>query len=248
MHIHIHDTEATLGAAAAVEGIGCIRAAIERQGNARVVIATGTSQFAMLDTLVTADIDWARIELFHLDEYVGISPSHPASFRRYLRERVLDRLPRTGGFHAINGDSADLDVEINTLNQAISARPVDLCFAGIGENGHLAFNDPPADFVTEMPYIIVPLDEACRRQQVGEGWFDGIDAVPVRAVSMSIAQIMKSGQLILSVPGARKADAVRGSVEGPVSPLCPASIVQRHPAASLHLDTASAARLAPRTS
>ena len=243
MDIKLHDNEAELGAAAAGEGVASIHDAIEQRGEARIILATGTSQFTMLEALVAADVDWPKVQAFHLDEYVGIANTHRASFRRYLRERVLSRLPRLGGFDLIVGDSADLPAEVARLNTALSSQPVDVCFAGIGENAHLAFNDPPANFSTSAPYIVVQLDLACRKQQVAEGWFENVEAVPERAISMSISQIMKSKRLILSVPGHRKAEAVRNTVEGSVTPDHPASIVQTHSAVTLHLDRASAAGL-----
>lgn len=199
----------------------------------------------MFESLIGRDIEWSKVDIFHLDEYIGVDESHPASFRRYLRERVFSRLPEVGGFYAIEGDCADLEAELARINEAISSRMIDVCFAGIGENGHLAFNDPPADFSATEPYIIVELDRACRQQQVSEGWFGSIDQVPARAISMSIAQIMKSHTLLLSIPGQRKAAAVQQTVEGQVSPLCPASIVQTHPRATLYLDKASAGCLKP---
>jgi glucosamine-6-phosphate deaminase len=200
----------------------------------------------MLEHLVKADIDFSKVTAFHLDEYVGIAVTHKASFRRYLRERFADRLPGLGEIIYIDGDATDLDAEIARINRRIEVLDIDVCFAGIGENGHLAFNDPPADFETVAPYHVVTLDDACRRQQMGEGWFPSLDDVPLRAVSMSVRQILKSGTIILSAPDARKADAVRASVEGPVTPEVPASILQQHGNVTLHLDPPSAARLSSR--
>ncbi len=177
---------------------------------------------------------------FHLDEYIDLPETHPASFLRYLRERFLAHVPNIGALHFVDGNVADVPAELARLNSLIAAQPVDLVFAGIGENGHLAFNDPPADFDVEDALITVPLDEACRRQQWGEGWFPSLEAVPQRAITMTIRQIMRGRRLILSVPGARKAHAIREAVEGPVTPLCPASIVQRHPDCHLLLDPPAA--------
>jgi len=244
MKVLVHGDGETLGAAAADEGRRAIAEAIERSGRATIIVATGASQFATLDRLVQSDLDWSRVTAFHLDEYVGLPMSHPASFRRYLRERFVARLPALGEFVMVNGDASDLVGEVARLNARIVRESVDVCFAGIGENCHLAFNDPPADFETEAPYIVVELDEACRRQQMGEGWFDSLEAVPRRAISMGIRQIMKSRQIILSVPDQRKAEAVRNAVQQPVSPLFPASILQQHEATTLHLDPASASLLA----
>ncbi|MGB3337703.1 MAG: glucosamine-6-phosphate deaminase [Devosia sp.] len=244
MKILVHDNGDALGVAAAEQGRKAIADAIDRSGRASIIVATGASQFAMLDRLVAHDLDWSRVTAFHLDEYVGLPASHPASFRRYLRERFVERLPALGEFVMVDGDAQDLAGEVARLNARIAGETIDVCFAGIGENCHLAFNDPPADFVTEQPYIVVELDEACRRQQMGEGWFESLAAVPLRAISMSIGRIMKSRQIILSVPDRRKADAVKHAVQGQVSPLFPASILQQHPDATLHLDPPSASLLA----
>lgn len=241
--IRVHDDKVSLGAAAAREGAEGIRQALVERGSANVILATGASQFEMLDALVREEIDWSRITVFHLDEYVGLPVTHGASFRKYLRERVMDRLPVRPAFVEVVGDAPDPAAETVRLGELIAKHPIDVCFAGIGENGHLAFNDPPADFGTEAPYLVVNLDEACRRQQLGEGWFPTLDDVPRQAISMGVRQIMKSRQIVLSVPDARKAAAVAGAVDGPVTPMCPASILQQHPNTTLHLDRASAAGL-----
>ena len=235
-----------IGRVAAEIGSEAIRGAIDRQGNATIVVATGRSQFEVLARL-TADrsIDWRRVTAFHLDEYVGLPESHPASFRRYLRERFVEPLDGALTFHPVNGEGDPL-TEAERLGTLIRGQRIDVCFAGIGENCHLAFNDPPADFETDAPYIVVELDEACRRQQWGEGWFPSLHDVPTRAISMSIRQIMRSRLLIVSAPEARKAAAVRDTLAGPVTPEHPASIVQQHPAAVLLLDPASASLLEPR--
>lgn len=243
MDIRVHEDKVSLGRAAAEEGSRGIRQALAERGVANVILATGASQFEMLDALVGEDIDWSRVTIFHLDEYVGLPVTHGASFRKYLRERVMDRLPVKPAFVEVAGDAVDPVAETVRLGELIARHPVDVCFAGIGENGHLAFNDPPADFDTEAPYLVVNLDEACRRQQLGEGWFPTLDDVPRQAISMGVRQILKSRQIVLSVPDERKAEAVAGAVDGPVTPMCPASILQNHPHTTLHLDTASAARL-----
>jgi len=244
MRIDIVPDKATLGVRAAAQGAQAIRAALAVRGECTIVVATGASQFEMLDALVTEPgIGWSGVTAFHLDEYVGVSATHGASFRKYLRERFVDRLPPLRAFVPVNGDAADLRGEVDRLNGLLRGRTVDVCFAGIGENCHLAFNDPPADFSTEEPYIVVTLDEACRRQQMGEGWFASLDAVPETAVSMSIRQIVKSRALILSVPDERKAKAVKAAVEGPISPDFPASIVQQHGDCTLYLDPPSASLL-----
>jgi glucosamine-6-phosphate deaminase len=183
------------------------------------------------------------VTAFHLDEYIGMPITHPASFRKYLKERFVYRLPQPlAAFHYINGEG-DAEAECRRLAELIAARPVDVAFVGIGENGHLAFNDPPADFQTEEPYLVVNLDEACRRQQLGEGWFPTLEDVPQQAISMSIRQILKSDTILCSVPDARKAEAVRASLEGPVTPDVPASVLQRHADTTVYLDAASAALL-----
>lgn len=244
MDVMIAPDKVALGREAARIGGDALVSAIERNGEATIIVATGASQFEMLDALVArADIDWAKVTAFHLDEYVGLPVTHPASFRRYLQERFVSRVGTGLRFVPVEGDAVDPEQEAARLGELIGPREIDVCFAGIGENCHLAFNDPPADFETLAPYIVVALDEACRRQQMGEGWFPSLDAVPARAISMSVRQIMKSRLLVVSVPDARKADAVRDAVEGPVTPDHPASILQRHPACHLLLDPASASKL-----
>jgi len=243
MQVMVHGDGAALATAAADEGAEAIATAIAQKGRAVVVLATGASQFAVLERLVAKPIDWSKVTVFHLDEYIGLPETHPASFRGYLKERFVQKVPALGAFVPVEGDASDITAEITRLNAALGPLEVDVCFAGIGENCHLAFNDPPADFAVEDPFIIVELDEACRRQQLGEGWFPDLAAVPTTAVSMSIRQIMKAKAIVLSAPDARKAEAVKHAVDGPVSNLYPASILQEHPAATLHLDSASAARL-----
>jgi glucosamine-6-phosphate deaminase len=244
MQIVISETKAELGQRAAGRAGEIIRRAIAERGAASIVVATGASQFETLAELVAApDIDWHRVTAFHLDEYVGLSQSHPASFRRYLEERFVGRLPAPlRAFHAISGEG-DVAAECHRLNALMAGLAIDVALVGIGENGHLAFNDPPADFVTEDAYIMVNLDDACRSQQLGEGWFDSLQDVPQQAISMTIRQIMKSREIVCSVPDERKAAAVRASLQGPVSPLVPASILQHHPAATIYLDRASASTL-----
>lgn len=244
MKLQIHESADRLGAAAAEQGAAAIADAIDRSGKASIIVATGASQFAMLDRLVAQDIDWGRVTAFHLDEYVGLPATHPASFRGYLNQRFVGRVAGLKEFVAVDGDALDLAAELARLNGRLAGEAVDVCFAGIGENCHLAFNDPPADFLTESPYLVVELDQACRRQQLGEGWFESLDAVPRRAISMSIRQIMKSLKIVLSVPDRRKAEAVRQAVREPVSSIYPASVLHQHGDATLHLDRASASLLA----
>ena len=243
MDIHVHDDGAALGRAAGREAAAALRAAVAGKGKATYVVATGASQFATLDALVAEEIPWERIEIFHLDEYAGLADTHPASFRRYLRERLLDRLPRPPiAFHGIDA-SRDAAAECRRLAALVPSGTFDVATIGIGENGHLAFNDPPADFDTRAPYIVVGLDEACRRQQVGEGWFAGLADVPTEAISMAVRRILATDRIVCSVPDARKAAAVRDAVTGPLAPACPASILRTHGACSLHLDAAAASLL-----
>lgn len=244
MHIAIHEDRPALGRAAAAEAAAAIRDACRSRGHANVVIATGASQFEVLSELrAAADIPWSRITLFHLDEYVGLPADHPASFRRYLHERFVDLLPLPpAAFHEVDG-SVDPQAECRRLAGLVPAGDFDVGLIGIGENGHVAFNDPPADFETRDPYLVVALDEGCRRQQVGEGWFPTLSDVPTHAISMSIRRIMVATTIICSVPDERKAVAVRDTVEGPVRPTVPASILQRHADCRLHVDRAAASRL-----
>lgn len=244
MRLRIFNTRSEAGRAAAEDGVQILRGALDERGEANIIVATGASQFEVLEALAAAPgVDWGRVTIFHLDEYVGLPVTHPASFRRYLQERFVGKLPvppRT--FHQINGEG-DCALECERLNGLIRSAPIVVAFVGIGENGHLAFNDPPADFETETPYLIVELDEACRRQQLGEGWFPTLEDVPKRAISMSVRQILKANAIVCTVPDARKAQAVKGTVEGPVTPDVPASILQRHPNATLYLDQPSASLL-----
>jgi glucosamine-6-phosphate deaminase len=234
-------------AKAAGEQAGAIlRQTIKAQGKARLIAATGASQFEFLDVLTgLPGIDWQKVEMFHLDEYIGLPASHPASFRRFLRERLIQKAGITEYF-LLDGEQDSADV-IRRTGQALLSAPIDLAFVGIGENGHLAFNDPPADFETEEPYIVVTLDEACRRQQLGEGWFATLADVPRRAISMSVRQILKAKKILCIVPDTRKAEAVKACFEGEINPLAPASILRTHPNTTVYLDVHSAALLHPAT-
>jgi glucosamine-6-phosphate deaminase len=244
MRVDISRTKDELGRKAAAAGAEVIRRRLDERGEANVILATGASQFEMLAALVAAPgIDWSKVAFFHLDEYVNMPITHPASFRKYLKERFVDRLPAPPrAFHYIDAEG-DCRGECRRLNGLIGGERIDAAFIGIGENGHLAFNDPPADFTTEEPYIVVELDEACRKQQFGEGWFPALDDVPRQAISMSVRQIMKSQVIVCSVPDERKAKAVARAVEGPVTPEVPASILQEHPAATIYLDEPAASQL-----
>ena len=241
MEIIISETKEELGGQAAEQGARLINEAIAQNGKANVIVATGASQFEMLNELVKQDVDWSKVTAFHLDEYIGLPVTHPASFRKYLKERFVDKV-NIKEFHYVNGEN-DPQAECDRLGEIIKKHPIDVAFIGIGENSHLAFNDPPADFDVEDPYIVVELNEACKKQQMGEGWFATIDDVPDKAISMSIKQIMKSKNIICSVPDERKAWAVQKAVKGEVTNMIPASILKKHDKTWLFLDNGSASLL-----
>jgi glucosamine-6-phosphate deaminase len=248
VRIRILKDSEELGVAAAAEGAKAIREALKERGTARIILATGASQFDMLGALVSErGISWPDVECFHLDEYVGIPATHPASFRRYLLERFVNRLPEGVKSFRFLDTERPLDELRQEVGAAVAAAPIDVAFIGIGENAHLAFNDPPADFETEEPYLVVELDEACRRQQQGEGWFPKLEDVPKQAVSMSVRQILKANKIVCSVPDERKARAVRESLEEEVDPRVPASILRTHDDVTLFLDRESASQLARET-
>jgi glucosamine-6-phosphate deaminase len=230
---------------AAEDAARVLRAAVEARGEANVMLATGNSQLVFLDELVLMPgIAWERVRAFHMDEYVGLAPSHPASFQRYMRERVAARAPFLE-FHYLTGDAPDPQAEADRYAALLGAHPLDLCCAGIGENGHLAFNDPPvADFDDPLDVKIVALEPVSRRQQVGEGHFAAIDDVPTHALTVTIPALLRAGRVLVIVPEARKADPVHDALYGPVSTACPASVLRRHANATLFLDDASSARLA----
>lgn len=245
MILKVFDDKVSLGQAAAEQASAAIQRAIQDHGKARVIAATAASQLEFLNALTQAqDIDWQRVELFHLDEYIGLPITHPGSFRKMLVEQIV---AKTGikDYHLLDGDVADPSAVVREVGKQLAAAPVDIAFLGIGENGHIAFNDPPADFETEDPYIIVNLDEACRQQQVGEAWFADISQVPTRAISMSARQILKAREILAVVPDKRKAQAVKACFEGEISPMAPASILRRHPNATVYLDLNSASLLGP---
>lgn len=238
MKITITETDQELGRLSGKAAADIIREAIADKGHANVILATGTSQFETLNQLLLEDIDWSKVIMFHLDEYLGLPITHPASFRKYLKERFLEKVGPLKEVYLINGE-VDPKEELKRLGDAISKYPIDIAFVGIGENGHLAFNDPPADFETEQPYIVVNLDEPCRIQQMNEGWFGSLEEVPQQAISMSIRQIMKTKHIICSVPDERKALAVKNTLEQPVSNLYPASILKTHPSCLFFFDANS---------
>jgi glucosamine-6-phosphate deaminase len=243
MEINVRKNPSDLGKSAGRAAAELIRGAIADKGYANIILATGTSQFETLNRLIAEqDIDWSKVTMFHLDEYIGLPITAKASFRKYLKERFLDKVPALKAAYLVNGEN-NPEAECKRLGDLISSHPIDVALVGIGENGHLAFNDPPADFDTEQPYLIVELDEKCRQQQFNEGWFNSPEEVPKRAISMSVKQILKSKHIICSVPDSRKALAVKNSLEQSVDNRYPASILQVHPNCSFYLDEAAASLL-----
>lgn len=242
MKIIVTNNPTELGKSAGQAAAQLIRNAIEKNGHANIILATGTSQFETLNQLIKEDIDWSKVVMFHLDEYIGLPESSPASFRKYLKERFLEKVPSLKESHLVNGETNPL-IECKLLSEIIERNPIDVALVGIGENGHLGFNDPPADFETDQPFIVVELEEKCRKQQFGEGWFKTIEDVPHQAITMSIKQILKTKHIICSVPDSRKAIAVRDCLEQPVSNLFPASILQLHKDCICFLDRSSSALL-----
>jgi glucosamine-6-phosphate deaminase len=244
MKLKIYEDKQSLSQAAAEQAATAIRKAIVDHGQARIVAATAASQINFLDALTQkTGIDWARVEVFHLDEYVGLPITHPGSFRKMLLEQLIHKTG-VNKYHLLDGDGNLADV-LHRCGQAVASAPIDIAFLGVGENGHLAFNDPPADFDIEDPYLIVDLDEDCRRQQVGEAWFSDISQVPGQAISMSVRQILKAKELLAVVPDTRKAQAVKACFEGEMSAMAPASILRTHPNATIYLDKNSASLLSP---
>lgn len=242
MRLQVFEEGKSLAKAAAAQAAAAIRRAILDHGKARIIGASAASQFQFLEELTgTPGIDWKRVELFHLDEYIGLPMTHPASFCKFLQDRLI---AKTGiiNYHLLDGERDPAEV-IRRAKEAIRGAPIDVAFVGIGENGHLAFNDPPADFETDEPYLVVTLDEACRRQQVGEGWFPNLEAVPKRAISMSVRQVLKAKEILAVVPGPKKAQAIKACFDGPISPTAPSSILRTHPNATIYLDRESAALL-----
>lgn len=243
MLIRVFEDKKTLGQAAADQAANAIRRAIAERGDARIIAATAASQLEFLDALTKAPgIDWKNVEAFHLDEYIGLPSTHPGSFRKMLMEQLVNKTGITR-YHLLDGDAADPAAVVREAGKQLASAPIDIAFLGIGENGHIAFNDPPADFQTEQPYIIVNLDEPCRQQQVGEAWFADISQVPKQAISMSARQILKAKEILAVVPDKRKAQAIKACFEGEISPMAPASILRRHPNATIYLDTNSASLL-----
>src|SRR3954453_7179944 len=245
MLLRVFPDKSSLSQAAAEQAATAIRSAFATQGHSRIVAATAASQIEFLDALTKAPgIDWQKVEAFHLDEYIGLPISHPGSFRKMLLEQLISKTG-VSNYHLLGGDAANVEQIVQQVGTELARAPIDIAFLGIGENGHIAFNDPPADFDTEEPYIIVNLDEPCRQQQVGEAWFADLSQVPKQAISMSAKQIMKSKEILAVVPDKRKAQAVKACFEGDISPMVPASILRRHPNATIYVDNNSASLLGP---
>jgi len=242
MRVEVFPDKKSLSQAAAKNAADILRKAIQNRGHARIIAATGAAQFDFLEALTQASgIDWTKVEMFHLDEYIGLPATHPASFRKFLLDRLINKTAMRR-YHLLDGDQDPQNV-IAEVTAEIRKAPIDIAFVGIGENGHLAFNDPPADFETDEAYIVVELDEACRRQQMGEGWFKTLDDVPRRALSMTVKQVLKAEQIIAIVPEKRKADAVMKCFGGEITPMAPASILRTHENTIIYLDKDSASLL-----
>lgn len=243
LRVEVAPTRAEMGARAGREAAAAIREALRMRGTARVILASAPSQNELLDALTSQPLDWPRVAIFHMDEYAGVDGEHPASFRRYQREHLLSRVqPRA--FHGLVGEAADLQAECARYARLLAEAPIDVVCLGIGENGHLAFNDPPvADFSDPLPVKVVELDQTCRQQQVNDGCFGSLADVPVRAITLTIPTLLGAGALFCAVPGPRKAHAVRNTLREPISTACPATILRTHPQARLYLDEESAALL-----
>jgi glucosamine-6-phosphate deaminase len=242
-HVYVYNSVSALGQAAAEKAAELINSALSARGRARVIIATGNSQLTLVESLVRANIDWNVMEVFHMDEYVGLPADHPASFRRWIKTRVAD-IVHPAKVNYLAGDAPDLDQEIERFSALLNQAPIDLAFVGFGENAHIAFNDPPvANFRDPATVKRVKLDERCRAQQAGEGHFKDVESVPADALTITCPGLFRAGAWICSVPDQRKAEAVRCAFEGPISETCPASIVREHPNASVYLDHASASLL-----
>jgi len=243
MQVQVYESNQAMGAAAADDMARILVNAVAERGETSVIIATGNSQLTFMEALRAKDgIPWDRITVFHMDEYVGISDQHPASFRLYLHEKLVDTVhPRA--FYGLDGDAPDIDAELARYTALLEAHKPVATALGIGENGHLAFNDPPADFETDKAVHVVTLDDVCRRQQVGEGHFAGVDDVPPQAITLTVPALLRPDHVLAIVPEARKAPVVRAALQGPVTPDCPGSILRTLSHARLYLDRESAAQL-----
>lgn len=238
MRIHIFKTAQEMGADAADFIAGKLNEAIRLRGQARLLLSTGASQFELFDALIHAPVPWDKVTMFHLDEYIGLPETHKASFRKYLKERFADHVSLKEAVY-VNGEG-DVQKTVEQLTRRVSEAPIDVAAIGIGENAHIAFNDPPADFETDASYIVVTLDERCKRQQVREGWFETLDDVPKQALSMTVRQMLKARCIVSVVPHAVKADAVQNTLSQPVNNQVPATILKTHPDWHLYLDADSA--------
>lgn len=241
MKICISATAEALGKEAASAAAALLREAIAQRGEARLLLSTGASQFTTLQALVREDVDWTRVDMFHLDEYIGLDASHPASFVRYLQERFVSQVPLRRAFFV--DTTKGVEPIIETLTRELDRAPIDVGLIGIGENAHIAFNDPPADFEDKAAYKVVTLADRCRRQQLGEGWFSSLEDVPAQAVSMTVDRIMRCRHILSAVPYAVKAEAIKNTISQPVTNLVPATILKRHPSMTLFLDEDSASLL-----
>lgn len=237
IHIDISDNADELGMRAAEKIASLIEEAINKKGKARIILSTGMSQFETLSHLITYDLPWDKVEMFHLDEYVGLDESHPASFRKYLKERFVSKVNLKAAYFVEGVDA------IPSLTRELRKEEIDVGVIGIGENGHIAFNDPPADFTTGEAYKVVTLDRRCREQQVGEGWFRTIDEVPAEAITMCVKEIMKSKHIVSAVPHEVKAEAIYNTITGRISQDVPATILKTHPDWNLFIDKDSASKL-----
>lgn len=244
LRVQVHPDRAAMGAAAAAHAAAVLRARMARRGTARIIVASAPSQNEVIANLAAAPgLDWARVVIFHMDEYVGLPAEHPASFRRYQQEHLLTKV-RPAAFQGICGEAVDAAAECRRYAAQLQAAPIDVVCLGVGENGHIAFNDPPvADFRDPQAVKVVTLDAACRQQQVNDGCFPDLDSVPRQAITLTCPTLMSGGVLVCVVPGPRKAGAIRDMLGGPISTACPASILRRHPNATLYLDADSAALL-----
>jgi glucosamine-6-phosphate deaminase len=243
MLLKVFPDKSSLSRAAAGQAASAIRRAIAERGHARIVAATAASQIEFLDALTKAPgIDWSKVEAFHLDEYIGLPVTHPGSFRKMLLEQLIQKT-KIRKYHLLDGDANDPAEVARLIGKELASSPVDIEFLGIGENGHVAFNDPPANFEVDDPYIVVDLDEACREQQVGEAWFVDISQVPKHALSMSVRQVLKAREILAVVPDQRKAHAIKACFTGEISPMAPSSILRMHPNATVYLDKNSASLL-----
>ena len=243
MKVNAYATHTDMARAAAEFGADLISEAVARRGRAVYILSTGMSQAAFLDELTSIpDVPWNRTVMFHLDDYLGLPADHPASFDRYLHERFIDKA-RPGEYHLIDGNAAEPEAECERCAGLLEREPVDICFAGIGETAHLALNDPPADFDEPRTFRVIDIDRRSRRQLAGEGWFDSWRDCPARAITISIARIMRCNTVISVVGEARKATAVSRTLSEPVSPDCPATVLRRHPDSHLYLDADSASGL-----